>query len=63
MDAGSAATSAINVPLMAALGVGLATIMRGRSPLADGFGVVALASIMPMLVVLTAALFMGGRPA
>lgn len=63
MDAGAAATSAINVPLMAALGVGLATIMRGRTPLVDGFGVVALASIMPMLVVLTAALFMGSSPA
>lgn len=63
MDAGAAATSATNVPLMTALGVGLATIMRGRSPLVDGFGVVALASIMPMLTILTAALFMGSGPA
>jgi len=62
MDAGAAATSATNVPLMTALGVGLATIMRGRSPLVDGFGLVAVASIMPMLTVLTAALFMGVRP-
>ena len=63
MDAGGAATSATNVPLMSALAIGLATIMRGRSPLVDGFGVVALASIMPMLVILTAAHFIGGGPA
>ena len=60
MDAGAAATSAINVPLITALGVGLAAIMGGRSPLVDGFGVVALASISPMLVILTAAVVIGG---
>lgn len=60
MDAGAAATSAINVPLITALGVGLAAIMGGRSPLVDGFGVVALASISPMLVILTTALVFGG---
>lgn len=60
MDAGAAATSAMNVPLMTALGVGLATIMRGRNPLVDGFGVVALATVMPMLTVLVAALVIGG---
>ncbi|MCL4767601.1 MAG: DUF1538 family protein [Hyphomicrobiaceae bacterium] len=63
MDSGAAATSATNVPLMSALGIGLATIMRGRSPLVDGFGVVALASVMPMLTILTASLFMPGGPA
>ncbi|MCB4825338.1 DUF1538 domain-containing protein [Roseicella aerolata] len=58
-DAGAAATSAINIPLIAALGIGLASVIHGRRPLADGFGVVALASLMPMLVVLLGALVMG----
>jgi len=58
-DAGAAATSAINIPLMLALGVGLATMIRGRNPLLDGFGLVALASLTPMLVVLLFALFLG----
>lgn len=51
-DAGAAATSAINIPLMLALGVGLAGMIRGRNPLLDGFGLVALASLTPMVVVL-----------
>lgn len=51
-DAGAAATSAINIPLMLALGVGLAAMIRGRNPLLDGFGLVALASLTPMVVVL-----------
>jgi hypothetical protein len=59
IDAGAAATSAINIPLIAALGIGLASIIRGRRPLADGFGVVAMASLMPMLVVLLGALVLG----
>lgn len=58
-DAGAAATSAINVPLIAALGIGLATAIEGRSPLADGFGAVALASAMPLLVILAALLLLG----
>lgn len=59
-DAGAAATSAINIPLIAALGIGLASAIRGRRPLVDGFGVVALASLMPMLAVLLGALALGG---
>jgi len=51
-DAGAAATSAINIPLIAALGIGLATVLEGRSPMADGFGAVALASAMPMITIL-----------
>jgi hypothetical protein len=51
-DAGAAATSAINIPLIAALGIGLATVLEGRSPLTDGLGAVALASAMPMIVIL-----------
>ena len=58
-DAGAAATSAINIPLMLALGVGLATIIRGRNPVVDGFGFVAMASLAPMLVVLVLSLLMG----
>ncbi|PWB66014.1 MAG: DUF1538 domain-containing protein [Bradyrhizobiaceae bacterium] len=59
LDAGAAATSAINIPLITALGVGLATVVRGRSPLSDGFGMVALASLMPVLLVLLAGLAIG----
>jgi hypothetical protein len=58
-DAGAAATSAINVPLIAALGIGLATVLEGRSPLADGFGAVALASAMPMIVILAGSAVLG----
>jgi len=58
-DAGAAATSAINIPLIAALGIGLATVLEGRSPLVDGFGAVALASAMPMITILIGATFLG----
>lgn len=58
-DAGAAATSAINIPLIAALGIGLASVLGGRKPLADGFGIVALASMMPMLVILLGAALLG----
>ncbi len=51
-DAGAAATSAINIPLISAMAMGLATMIRGRSPMVDGFGVVAMCSVMPMLVLL-----------
>lgn len=59
LDAGAAATSAINIPLITALGVGLATAVRGRSPLTDGFGMVALASLMPVLLILLAGMAFG----
>lgn len=51
-DAGGVTTSTVTVPLVAALGVGLASIIRGRSPLLDGFGLIAFASLMPMLFVM-----------
>lgn len=57
-DAGAAATSAINIPLMMALGVGLASMIRERTPLVDGFGLVALASLMPAMVILIVSLVM-----
>jgi hypothetical protein len=51
-DAGGVTTSTITVPLVTALGVGLATVIRGRSPLVDGFGLIAFASLMPMVFVM-----------
>lgn len=56
-DAGAAATSAINIPVLLALGVGLAGMIRGRNPLLDGFGLVALASLTPIVVVLLFSFF------
>jgi hypothetical protein len=49
LDAGTAATSAINIPLMLALGIGLGSVLRSRNALVDGFGMVVLASLTPML--------------
>jgi len=51
-DAGGVTTSTITVPLVAALGVGLASVIRGRSPLVDGFGLIAFASLVPMAFVM-----------
>lgn len=51
-DAGGVTTSTITVPLVAALGVGLASSIKGRNPLIDGFGLIAIASITPMIFVM-----------
>jgi len=51
-DSGGVTTSTITVPLVAALGVGLATVIRGRTPLLDGFGLIAFASLTPIIFVL-----------
>ncbi len=51
-DSGGVTTSTMTVPLVAALGVGLATAIRGRNPLLDGFGLIAFASLMPIIFVL-----------
>lgn len=51
-DAGGVTTSTVTVPLVAALGVGLASIIRGRNPLVDGFGLIAFASLLPMVFVM-----------
>ncbi|MEK6200965.1 MAG: DUF1538 domain-containing protein [Desulfobulbaceae bacterium] len=51
-DAGGVTTSTITVPLVSALGVGLASIIKGRSPLVDGFGLIAFASLLPMIFVM-----------
>jgi hypothetical protein len=51
-DSGGVTTSTITVPLVAALGVGLARSIRGRNPIADGFGLIAFASLTPIVFVL-----------
>ncbi len=51
-DSGGVTTSTVTVPLVAALGVGLATTIEGRNPLVDGFGLIALASLTPILFVM-----------
>lgn len=51
-DAGGVTTSTITVPLVTALGVGLASVIQGRSPLTDGFGLIAFASLLPMVFVM-----------
>ncbi len=51
-DSGGVTTSTITVPLVTALGVGLAQSIRGRNPMIDGFGLIAFASLTPMIFVL-----------
>ncbi len=50
-DSGGVTTNIVTVPLIAALGIGLAASIRGRNPLTDGFGLVALAVMVPMITV------------
>ena len=51
-DSGGVTTSTVTVPLVAALGLGLAQNIEGRNPLIDGFGLIAFASLFPMLTVM-----------
>ena len=51
-DSGGVTTSTVTVPLVTALGVGLAQSIRGRNPLLDGFGLIAFASLTPMIFVM-----------
>ncbi len=51
-DSGGVTTSTITVPLVTSLGVGLARVIKGRNPMVDGFGLIALASLMPIIFVL-----------
>lgn len=51
-DAGGVTTSTITVPMLAALGVGLASVIKGRNPIIDGFGLIAFASLTPILFVM-----------
>lgn len=50
-DSGGVTTNIVTVPLIAALGIGLASSIRGRNPLIDGFGIVAMAVMVPMITV------------
>lgn len=51
-DSGGVTTSTITVPLVTALGVGLAESIKGRNPMVDGFGLIAFASLTPMIFVM-----------
>lgn len=51
-DSGGVTTSTVTVPLVAALGLGLASTVPGRSAVIDGFGLIALASLFPMITVM-----------
>lgn len=51
-DSGGVTTSTVTVPLVAALGLGLAETIPGRNPLIDGFGLIAFASLFPMMTVM-----------
>jgi hypothetical protein len=51
-DSGGVTTSTVTVPLVTALGVGLASSLGGRNPMTDGFGLIAFASLTPILFVL-----------
>lgn len=58
-DSGGVTTSTITVPLVTALGVGLASSIKGRNPLTDGFGLIALASLTPMMFVMAYGMWIG----
>ena len=51
-DSGGVTTSTITVPLVTALGIGLASSIKGRNPMVDGFGLIAFASITPIMFVM-----------
>lgn len=51
-DSGGVTTSTVTVPLVTALGVGLASSLRDRNPMTDGFGLIAFASLTPIIFVL-----------
>lgn len=57
-DSGGVTTSVITVPLVTALGIGLASSLSGRNPLTDGFGMIALVLLTPMLFVMTYGMFL-----
>ncbi|MCO4799675.1 MAG: DUF1538 domain-containing protein [Colwelliaceae bacterium] len=59
-DSGGVTTSTITVPLVTALGVGLASAIKGRNPMIDGFGLIAFASLTPMVFVMAYGMAIGG---
>lgn len=56
-DSGGVTTSTVTVPIVAALGIGLSTTVQGRNPALDGFGLIAFASVFPIITVLGYAQF------
>lgn len=56
-DSGGVTTSTITVPLVTALGVGLSSSIKGRNPMIDGFGLIAFASLLPMIFVMGYGMF------
>lgn len=58
-DSGGVTTSTVTVPLVTALGVGLATSLKGRNAMTDGFGLIAFASLTPILFVLLYGIVLG----
>jgi hypothetical protein len=58
-DSGGVTTSTITVPLVTALGVGLASSIKGRNPMLDGFGLIAFASLTPMIFVMGYGMLIG----
>lgn len=61
-DSGGVTTNIVTVPLIAALGIGLASSIQGRNPLIDGFGLVALAVMVPMISVQLYGILVFGDP-
>jgi hypothetical protein len=61
-DSGGVTTSTITAPLVAALGVGLASSLKGRNPMLDGFGLIAFASLTPIIFVMAFGVWVGGSP-
>ncbi len=57
-DSGGVTTSTITVPLVTALGIGLASAIKGRNPMIDGFGLIAFASLSPIIFVLSFGIIM-----
>ena len=57
-DSGGVTTSTITVPLVTALGVGLASSIKGRNPMIDGFGLIAMASLTPIIFVMAYGMLM-----
>ena len=57
-DSGGVTTSTITVPLVTALGIGLASSIKGRNPMVDGFGLIALASLTPIMFVMVYGMLM-----
>lgn len=61
-DSGGVTTNIVTVPLIAAMGIGLANSIRGRNPLIDGFGLVALAVMVPMISVQLYGIYVYSHP-